>query len=193
MTLAVAERTGTVEQGYAITERGLVVTRTLTEPEWADLGRSLTRRHEGSCWALGDWLMYGGRQGKGGRWIGSSYRLARRITGYSGSHLSSLHNVAQAYAPAHRGLAPWSLYRDVLPFMLKRRLELLTLARDKGWTSQDLKQHLIGLQPPRLAGTRKGPYVPAHVKCPSCAHVFPFKPHRVASPVDLPKEQPCHD
>lgn len=77
----VQERAREVEQGYAMEALGLRLLKEVTRTEWVVIGQQIRARVEGSAWALGDWLIEGGRDDR--NWYGgSTYEKAAQITGY---------------------------------------------------------------------------------------------------------------
>ncbi len=171
-------------EGYAITDYGLTISKDLTENEWVEIGRRIRRRADGAAWALGDWLVYGGgRQGAGGRWIGSSYRRAMQITGYSSSHLSNAFRVCSAFPPDARvhGLT-FDHHRQVLGVSEDRRQRLLDRAFANHTNARAFSTEILRIRKPRGPSRSKADYQPVQVQCPKCQHVFPARAHRYTGP-----------
>lgn len=192
-----AERVLTIEQGFVLEDHGLYVTRDLSENEWQNLGTLITRKRNGLTWALGDWLVYGGRE-EGGRWIGSGYAHAMQITGYSAPHLSNCFRVSSEFSREQRvGSVSWYIHRLVLALPTRtEQLRWLSEAQEKNWTGADVRARLDTLEAAEQqrvttaeqpARTRHGRpktghangYQLAQVRCPTCGACFPIRGHRV--------------
>jgi hypothetical protein len=188
----VASRMQSLEHGYVLEAQGLSVTRDLERREWVTCGQEITRRVEGSTWALGDWLIYGGRTGR--NWLGgSTYEKAVEITGYTAAHLSNVFRVAVAYPPDTRlPTLSWSVHREATRAPAELRAALLKKAEEKRWTADDVIQHINSLIEksrvkaatvvPLKARTKKPHrtyYAGPKVRCPKCNHEFTIKGHKV--------------
>ena len=195
-TSALNERIASLDSGYVLEAQGLVVTRALSRSEWADLGRTIVARIEGSTWALGDWLIEGGRNTR--QWYGgSTYDKAREITGYSAAHLSNAFRVATEFPKdSRRPTLSWSVHRETMRLKSDLRGPVLTMAMAKRWSADDVCQHVNSLTQqakPQIAavvsrqsavvGGVKKPtreyYSSPKVRCPKCHHEFPIKGHKV--------------
>jgi hypothetical protein len=205
MSANLLERTAEVAQGYTIGPLGLRILRELTQTEWALLGKTIRSRIEGAQWALGDWLLYGGRdanRAEGGAprdadgqftsngWMGNGYARAAEITGYSVAYLSAVYAAANAFPPDNRDPAVcWTIYARLAHRKPDDRVFLLAKAKAERWSVRDLEAYvarqlgdvsftsrsIANRRPDALPHTRKQ----LHVKCPKCDHVFPVKAHRV--------------
>lgn len=188
-TSEVDARTAEIARGYVVEATGLRLLGNpdkLTHMEWVELGRSLRTRADSSAWALGDWLLEGGRTGRA--WLGnSSYDKAIEITGYSLSFLSRCYRTANAFPRDGRRLAvSWLVHMETLRAPSDMRQGLLTDAEQGRWTADVMRQHidaLLGGQSARPMETRsplhKAYYKPRKVKCPECGHVFPVQGHKL--------------
>jgi hypothetical protein len=192
MQQGLAERIASSDNGYVIQANGLSILRELSHEEWVVLGRSLRTRLEGSTWAIGDWLVYGGGRttGGGSRWTGNSYKRAAEITGYHQAHLSNLYNVSVTFPPDYhtRGIVSWSCHRETLRAIPELRGEILNLASSKKWSHADVREHLNQTLVVRTQAERtrkiqgrdpRAYYTPVRVKCPQCEHTFPIKGNKV--------------
>lgn len=197
MTIAHAQpelmaRLRTLEQGYVIEAQGLLVTRDLSKPEWQVVGQQIVARVEGSVWALGDWLIYGGRTGK--NWLGgSTYESAVKITGYTANHLSNAYRTAVAYPKdTRRPTLSWSVHRETLRLHAELRGAVLKKAEEKRWSADDVIQHINQViekakekqtvAAPRTKAVKqphRSYYSSPKVRCPNCKHEFPIKGHKV--------------
>lgn len=201
------KRIETAEKGYIIEAIGLRILRPLDQSELTILGSELAQNYRSrcyeygtACWALGDWLVAGGKQmhinphGRGPTYEGSQYDFAQKVTGFSRPHLSRLYRVAVAFPYDMRrlGLA-FNVHEECLRVPEELRGELLTRAEAEDWSQEDMRQHINGIEA-RAANTRAIPvqkslnrnYIHSHVKCPSCSHVFTIKDHKVERPVPIP-------
>jgi hypothetical protein len=190
-----AERLRSIQAGYAIERNGLTLAGPLDFAQWAEIGRAISARIEGSVWALGDWLVEGGRETRG--WLGgSSYEKASKITGYSKAHLSNAFRASSAFPrdARHPDLS-CSAHREVLRLPEAQRQAVLRKAAERRWSADDVAEHINGLiedarpadpvkelaikQPSRVY------YQSPEVRCPHCNTTFPIKGHKVA-----PREKP---
>lgn len=161
---------------------------------WEADGRVLTRRHESTPWALGDWLARG-------RLLGYDPDFARsaRVTNYSRDYLYSLRLTAETFTEYERkaGVA-WGVHREAARIPdPDTRASVLQMAQDQRWNQHDVRDYLRthGLvkvyKSEVVAPTRK--YQPVQVQCPHCSHVFPIQGHKVpAAPLDTKATPPIH-
>lgn len=200
---AIQARESEHEGGYAIEAQRLRIRRTLTRKEWVALGKLVARHVDGGAWALGDWLLEGGRENR--NWYGgSTYEIACRITGLSASHLSNAYRTALAYPPDSRyPELSWSTHKIALRVPPELRGRVLKLAIAKQWTSDDVNEHINGLAASQKAegvsvrksnrdyAAKGGGYLARKVRCPNqlqcrkcgtinpCRYEFPIKGHKV--------------
>jgi hypothetical protein len=175
------DRAATAAHGYVFRDTGLHVTRELTRTEWTEAGAAIRSRTEGGHWALGDWLVYGGRTGR--NWLGSSYAHAIRVTGYGLPWLSTAFKVSEAFPPEVRDpQVTWGAYRVLHGVAESLRGDLLRTVRQKRWSAADLQAHLDERHPRTFgAATGRGPARRSQrdrVVCPNCSHVFPIHGNR---------------
>lgn len=189
------DRIASLDSGYVLEAQGLVITRELTRTEWMELGRTIVSRIEGSTWALGDWLIEGGRNTR--QWHGgSSYEKASQITGYSKAHLSNAFRVAETFPKdSRRPTLSWSVHRETMRLASDLRGPVLSMAIAKKWSADDVCEHVNKLaheakakqtvvsKASAVAGGTKKPvrqyYQSPKVRCPKCKHEFPIKGHKV--------------
>lgn len=176
-----AERKKVFSQAFVIEAQGLLILdEDMSEKDWIELGKEITNRREGSTWALGDWLVFGGRQVKNqnqGRWTGSGYAEAAKITGYDPSHLVNAYKVSKSFPLGTRveGVK-WSLHRIALTLpTIDRSLSVLREAKKMGWIGVQLHEHIRTLLPARAFNKPAGQYKHVEVICPSCKHRFAVK------------------
>lgn len=190
-----ASRMQSLEHGYVLEAQGLSVTRDLERREWVTCGQDIVQRVEGSTWALGDWLVYGGRSDR--NWLGgSTYDKAIAITGYTAAHLSNAFRVSAAFPrDSRRPTLSWSVHRETLRVHPELRGAVLTLAEGKRWGADAVILHVNAMitkarEPSKVApapvlakGLKKPPtqtyYASPKVRCPKCNHEFPIKGHKV--------------
>lgn len=187
----VLERITTLESGYALEVQGLSVTRELDRTEWINCGKEIVRRVEGSTWALGDWLIYGGRKEKD--WLGgSTYERAVEITGYSAAHLSNAFRVATAFPRDTRWpTLSWSVHREATRAPQELRGDILRKAEEMKWGADDVIVYVNKLitvakeVDPEVKTKEKKPhrsyYSSPKVRCPACNNEFTIKGHKVKS------------
>ncbi len=191
------EREETTEGGYKILIQGLKFTRILTKGEALTLGRTLVKRRDGASWALGDWLIEGGRTDR--QWFGgSTYENAAKITGYGISWLSNLHRVCLTFPPdgRHPELS-FSTHKEILRAAEHERPRIIKMAKAKSWSSDDVITYVNSLIPKqksdrvRQKRTVGSYYSSPKVRCPNvvicrecghssaCRHEFSIKGHKV--------------
>jgi hypothetical protein len=184
--------------GYTLDPHGIVVTRELTDEEWRALGAIIVRRHEGATWALGDWLVLGGRHEKTGP-HDTPYAEAIMITGYSREYLAKAYTVAKRFPRGTRVVgANWAMHYAVMGLVFNAAVALLETARDEHWTADRLSieiQHLAAAQAAadqrridytealRASATPRSKHfaraTPPQVQCPTCKARFTIRGHRV--------------
>lgn len=183
----VADRVAMAEHGYVIDGQGLHLTRELHLDEWRALGVEIARRVEGAAWALGDWLVAGGRRRDrmepDGQWFtGSIYAEALQITGYDRGHLANCYSVSTAYPRGKRFALRWSHHREALRVKNEdQRRAVLEQAVAKRWTVQDLSDQLDRIVTPAQTRLTMTPHTRQRdrVQCPACAEVFEVRGHKV--------------
>lgn len=179
---------------YSFTATALLFERPPTKDEWEVIGRLVAYRHAGTTWALGDWLVEGGRQkithADDGEWFaGGVYTEAARITGYSEEHLSNLYRVSKIFPVEDRDPdLQWGHHRAAAAVSARaERLQLLNLARLHDWTVTRFEQEIASRYP------RKRPIAiglgPAQVKCPHCTRIFPIQGNKVSRIARLREEE----
>lgn len=192
--LEAREREATLAQGFVLDAYGLKIEDPhLDLAKWKAIGLYVFRRIEHSAWALGDWLVAGGAEGR--RWAGEGvYKLAQEITGYSKEHLSNAYRVAMAFPPDGKRQLSWAHHKAALQAPAELRASYLTTAAVNGWTAADLNEE-IGKRIPSVrrisGGPRKNRWKSPQVECPAvitcacgrkikCGNRFPIKGHKVS-------------
>lgn len=184
----VLERMATVGEGFVLESQGLVIVKDVSRQEWEAIGRDLVRRTEASVWALGDWLVYGGRTKR--NWLGgSSYEIASKITGYSKTHLSNAYRTSAAFArDDRRPQLSWSVHRESLRLPVELRGEALREAVEHRWSELDMAVYIDQKEaaarrqqaiPSSRAKRPRQYYESPKVRCPKCQHEFPIKGNKV--------------
>jgi hypothetical protein len=184
-SLAILERSALMERGYILEAQGLVITGEIDKLRWYEIGREIRARVEGSVWALGDWLIEGGREDR--RWTGGSeYEMASQLTGYSKAHLSNAFRVAAAFPQGtRRPTLSWSVHKESLRVNPDDRGELLTKAAHNGWSADDMVLHINKLEAFHKAPgvsvkqPQRSYYSSPQVRCPECKHEFAIKGNKV--------------
>lgn len=124
---------------YRLTTSGAEFDQAMTPEQWEACGRHIVRLHTGTCWALGDWLVYGlGR----GPW-GMSYDRAVDITGKSHDSLAQYYATSRAFL-RHQRTVPlaWSWYRQARMLPEGERVEALVRAHEQHWKRRDWEEYI---------------------------------------------------
>jgi hypothetical protein len=117
----------------------------LSETEWAEIGKKLAATEQGSCWQIGDWMVYGeknySRPGDKHRAI----TLAVQATGLEKVTIRAYAEVARKVQNANRvsGLS-WKLHREVRNLAADRQKELLLEAETFGYSAKELRATIKG-------------------------------------------------
>lgn len=194
MTDALMERATTVELGYVVDEQGLVFTRDVNAAEWASIGGALMRRGSATMWAIGDWLLLGGRDPKVFTQKGLSiYDRASAITGRSVRWLTVVANVALTFPRGQREpRLSWSHHCRIRNLVDSERQRLIARAVAERMTVEDLEVAVTttisqaaaaGIPESRLRRRTSGASKTKRatlVECPHCHHQFEARTHRVA-------------
>jgi hypothetical protein len=174
--------------GYHFEINGLCIERELTEEEWARLGKRIALRLEGSAWAVGDWLVYGG----GREWLQtgtgypgtSGYKRAIEITGLGYKHLGNCYRVAKAYPQGTRFDCAWYVHKITLAISDDaERAALMKRIVEGHWTADDVHEYLAALpadMPLKVAARARVAATPRKdtVRCPTCGTEFRASKHR---------------
>lgn len=195
---ALRDREREIEMGYIIDAKGLRLLRPLSRDEGVALGKRIHRRLEGHRWALGDWLVAGGRTEQD--WFGgSTYEAAAGITGYTKAHLSNCYRTCIAYPRDVRKAEELSFHVHLVSLRVADdlRLPLLKRASAEGWSGDDLTRHVNEMEAaektPRASthAPHATYYASPKVKCPAtvmclrcgavtpCGTEFTIKGHKV--------------
>jgi len=171
-------------QGYRYELQGLYFFRELTKDEWQNLGQEIIIRHESSAWALGDWLIAGGRseiiprmRGEHGAFIPSRtvWDEAIKITGYSESTLKQYYRTCLEF-PRSRRIPGISFSHHKIIVLhgiidIKRQKTLLEEAKERKWTTEQLMLTLTHNFPTEIVPKSISPRKP-FVECPKCHNIF---------------------
>lgn len=192
----VAERERTLERGYALGGRGLVVVEELTRERWVAIGLDLASRDVATQWALGDWVGL-----HRGEW-GATYEAAMAVTGLSYQQVSRLARTSEIFPEPERWRdVKWSHYSIVAEITSMPHEDMTAwLVRAEGERLTVAAMTALIAEAREAAGTRRHPVAKrtgggprrvrsaTHVECPQCRHVFPIADHRVRPKVGRPRK-----
>lgn len=189
----VSERVEQIEKGYAVENQRLIIFKeNFTQTEWAEWGRALAARHESSSWAIGDWLLAGGRRdwNTNNQWTGSAFQEAAKITGYEIARLRVYAKTCELFPPDTRcPTLHFTLHwmaTSLPPDMRMEGLKRVELGDGDGkpWTVTQFREHINEqmalpemadvIEARKKAGTvvSKGPQT---IVCPNCQYVIPVE------------------
>lgn len=175
--------------GFVLAALGLEIERDISKAEWQRIGLFIARRVDGSAWALGDWLVEGGREGR--QWYGgSTYDVAAKLTGYGTAYLSRCYNVSRYFTrSARHATLAWSVHAETMRLEPRLRAPALAAAVHERWGVEEMAGYVnkvlaaqaaaAGLPPPVPNVKRAKYYRAPKVVCPNCKTTFPIKGHKV--------------
>jgi len=148
--------------GVVLTRTGAVISDDISLEDWGHALGVCQAMANATMWSLGDLLVYGHEHAQ---W-GETYSQFLDMTGKSYSSLTKAAYLARQYPHDERieGLS-WSHHMEAASIKDKdERHQLLTQAKDEGWTREQIHDHRTGTDAKTLA--------PAAHTCPSCGHQF---------------------
>jgi hypothetical protein len=109
--------------------------------EWFERGKQISKRIDGTCWEIGDWLNEGERQ-----W-GETYRWASEITGLAQGTLRQYASVASRFEMSNRiDKLGFAHHLAVAAIPMEAAQEWLELAQQEQWSVRELAAGLREVQ-----------------------------------------------